>query len=63
MAVEITLIRKVTNENGLSITVGPWEEDSRAVALTYDGLEVAMMPECARAVGEALIACAEELGA
>ena len=62
MAVEITLIRKVTNDDGFSLIVGPWEDDPRHVVLVSGGTKIYMTPALALKAGEALIACAEELG-
>ena len=63
MAVEITLIRKVTNENGFSLIVGPCEDDPRHVVLVSGGAKIYMTPDIALKAGQAFIACAEELGA
>ena len=68
--VETDVIRQVYNEDGKFITVRPWAESPDWVCLQTVGeenqewfgkIETAMSPEMARALGMALVACAEEI--
>ena len=63
-------IRRIQNEEGLSLDVRPWPDGPDWVALMAEGdkneqwfgkVNIAMKPEFAKLLGEALIKCADEL--
>lgn len=70
MAPETNTVREIVNEDGYAVEVRPWPEAPDVVAIMSRGeanrdwfgpLGLTMSPEFARHIGEALIACANEL--
>lgn len=63
-------IRRVQNREGQCLDIRPWPDAPDSVALMsvdarsadyFGRLELAMDPEFARAIGRALIACADDI--